>query len=299
MTAARIRRALCLAAFVLAVPATAAAEGGPPERPDTREVMFVGNNWEGTADIIDLETFSTLARINVVPDLQQRVFEITTNPLELGYFVAISQLVGEGHHQYVDDMFSSHDGRFLYVSRPSLKDVVGIDLRTQQIVWRVPVEGYRADHMAISPDGSQLLVSASTANKVHVIDPRAGRLVGEFASGDSPHENQFSRDGKRIFHASIGLVYTPADQPVLDSTKGDRWFQVVDAETLKVTKRLDIGAILAARGFPGMSSAVRPMAISPDERYFYFQLSFLHGFVEFDLQTETPRRIASLPVSAA
>ena len=47
-----------------------------------------------------------------------------------------------------------------------------------------------------------------------------------------------------------------------------------------------------------MSSAVRPMAISPDERYAYMQLSFLHGFVEFDLRENRPLRIASLPISA-
>jgi YVTN family beta-propeller protein len=48
-----------------------------------------------------------------------------------------------------------------------------------------------------------------------------------------------------------------------------------------------------------MSAAVRPMVLSPDERLAYLQLSFLHGFVEFDLETGTPLRIARLPLSAA
>jgi hypothetical protein len=292
------RTVLCaLAATVvaLALPAAAPAAANPAE---LRKVMFVGNNWAGTADVVDRTTYRRLARINVVPDLQARLRELLLNPVDLAYFTAIRELVGEGHHQYVDDMFSSHDGRVVYVSRPSLRDVVGIDLRTHQIVWRIPVEGNRADHMALSPDGRQLLVSASTANKVHVIDPVQGRLVGSFPSGDSPHESNFSRDGARIFHASIGLVYTPGDQPALDTAKGERVFEVVDAKTLQVLKRLDIGRILAAQGHPGMSSAIRPMAIAPDERTFYFQLSFLHGFVEFDLARERVLRIARLPVSA-
>ena len=37
--------------------------------PDTqREVMFVGNNWEGTADVIDARTFEKIKRINIIPD---------------------------------------------------------------------------------------------------------------------------------------------------------------------------------------------------------------------------------------
>jgi DNA-binding beta-propeller fold protein YncE len=38
------------------------------------------------------------------------------------------------------------------------------------------------------------------------------------------------------------------------------------------------------------------MALSPDERYVYFQLSFLHGFVEYDLVRDRPLRIAQLPL---
>ena len=194
-------------------------------------------------------------------------------------------------------MFSSPDGRFLYVSRPSFADVVGIELATGKIAWRVKVDGYRADHMAISPDGSRLLVSASTAKVVDVIDPRAGRIVGRFPSGDQPHENNYSRDGRLIYHASIGAVFTPTDEPAFDATKGERYFQVVDASTLQVLRRINMGQKLEEAGYPDMSAAVRPMALSPDERYVYFQVSFFHGFVEYDLQADRVLRLAHLPLS--
>ena len=282
-----------MAALLAAGPvATATAK-----RPATRPVLMVGNNWDGTADVVDPKRFKRLARINIVPDLQERMAEIQADPAALAYFMAIRQLVGEGHDQFVDDAFTSRDGRFVYVSRPSLADVVAISLRTHKIVWRVHVEGNRADHMAISPDGRRLLVSASTARKVHVIDTRSGRIVGNFESGDQPHESNFSRDGKLIYHASIGTVYSPLDDPLLDDTKGDRWFEVVDARTLQVLRRIDMGDKLAQYGWPNMSAAVRPMALSPDERYVYFQLSFLHGFVEYDLQADRPLRIVELPLS--
>jgi YVTN family beta-propeller protein len=273
----------------------AAAGAAAPAK--TRDVLYVGNNWDGTADVVDPYTFQVLARINIIPDIEERLAEIQADPERLAYYLAIRELVGEGHDQYVDDMFSSHDGRHLYVSRPSLADVVAFDLRTREIVWRAKVDGNRADHMAISPDGTRLLVSASTARVVDVIDTATGQIVGRFPSGDQPHENNYSRDGRLIYHASIGSVYTPLDEPAFDATKGERIFEIVDADTLQVLRRIDMGQKLDEFGEPDMSGAVRPMALAPDERYLYFQVSFFHGFVEYDLQEDRVLRLAHLPLS--
>lgn len=130
---------------------------------------------------------------------------------------------------------------------------------------------------------------------MHIINTASGRIVGEFASGDQPHENNFSRDGRLIFQASIGPVYTDTDDPSQDATKGERIFEVIDADTLQVKRRIDMGKELRKYGIT-VSSAIRPMSISPDERFVYFQLSFLHGFVEYDLKGKRPVRIAVLPI---
>jgi DNA-binding beta-propeller fold protein YncE len=272
----------------------AAAKG---QRSPTRDILAVSNNWDGTVDLVDAHTFKRLKRLNIVPDRQERMTEIAMNPDRLAFFLAIRQQIGEGHDQLADDAFTSPNGRFIYVSRPSFADVVAINMKTGKIKWRVPLEGQRSDHMAISENGRIVLVSDSTANKVFAINTRRGRIVGSFPSGDSPHENNFSKHGKLIFHASIGRVYTPTDEPEQNATKGEEIFEIVDARTYKVRRRIDMSVKLDQAGYPDMSGAVRPMTLSPNERFIYFQVSFFHGFVEFDRRKNRVRRVAMLPIS--
>lgn len=289
-------------------PADASPDNPAAEPDGPRKVIFVGNNWEGMVDVIDANTYTRLGRINGIPDQAERERAIAMNPVDLVFFQGIRVLIGEGHHQYVDDMYSSNDGRLLIVSRPSYADVAAIDIATGNVVWRFEVDGYRSDHMALSPDGTQVAVSASTGNVVHILDVETGEEQGKFPSGDSPHENIYSEDGKRIYHASIGTVYTPLDSELLggvtdallgknllDATKGERVFQVVDADSLEILKTLDLEADLEAAGYGNLSTAVRPMAHTADERYFYFQLSFLHGFIEYDMEEQKVLRLAELP----
>ncbi len=296
----RLRGSAVLAAAVVCCGVTGAPADASAA--DTRRALIVGNNWDGTADVLDVPTYARLARINIVPDRAERLAEIMLNPVKTGALLFTRTLVGEGHDQFVDDMYASPDGRTLYVSRPSFNDAIALDLATGRIVWRRELTGARADHAALSLDGKRFVISSPNLtgpNYVNVIDTATGNLAGTWVSGDTPHENNFSVDGTRIFHASIGRVYTPGDAPALDALKGNRVFQIVDAQTLKVLKQWNMSEKLAEAGHPDMSAAVRPMALSPDEKFLYFQVSFFHGFVEFDLERERVTRLAKLPLSAA
>ncbi|MFD8201932.1 YncE family protein [Streptomyces sp. NPDC059701] len=298
-------RHLCSVAAALALtfaaPATATAGTASPDVPAAlREVMFVGNNWDGTADVIaSTGDFARIGRIGVVPDKAQRMAEINADPIRWIYFQAIRNGVGEGHDQFVDDMYSTPDGRSVVVSRPSFADVVSIDLATGRLNWRFPVSGYRADHMAVSPDGTRVAVSASTSNTVHVLDIGTGRQVGSFGTGDKPHENIFTRDGKYIWNMSIGDVNTALDAPWLDWTKGNRRITVVDATTFRQVKVIDMRDRLDAIGLGDYSDAVRPAVFSPDESTLYFQVSFFNGFFEYDLATDRITRTKTLPKNPA
>ncbi|MER7005319.1 YncE family protein [Dactylosporangium sp. NPDC000555] len=262
--------------------------------------MFVGNNWDGTVDVIRSSgTYAKLGRINVVPDKSQRLLEIHLNPVRLAFFLGVRQGPGEGHDQLVDDMYTTPDGGALVASRPSFADVVSIDLRTGALRWRFPVSGYRADHMAVSPDGKQVAVSASTSNTVHVLDIDTGRQLGSFGAGDKPHENIYTDGGRYLWNMSIGEVNTALDDPWLDWTKGDRHITIADTRTFQVVRTVDMRARLDAFGRSDLSNAVRPAVFTPDERTLYFQVSFFNGFVEYDVASDRITRIRELPKNPA
>lgn len=289
--------ALALAALATG-PAPAAGAGSAGAGP--REVLFVGNNWEGTADVLaSTGNLAKVGRINMIPDKEERLREIYLNPVKLAYFLGVRATAGEGHDQFVDDMYTTPDGSAVVASRPSFADVVSIDVRTGRVNWRFPVAGYRADHMAVSPDGTRVAVSASTANTVHVLDIASGRQAGSFTTGDKPHENTFTRDGRHLWNSSIGDVTSALDAPWLDWTKGDRRITVADAQTLRPVRVIDMRARLDAFGRSDLSDAVRPMSFTPDESKMYFQVSFFNGFVEYDVAADRITRIKTLPENPA
>ena len=156
-----------------------------------RDVMWVGNNWAGTATIVDERRLKVLQRgVNLIPDKEQELADIRSDPQKLAFYLAIQQGPGEGHDQYVDDMFTTRNGRYLAVSRPSFADVVWVDIakavkgRSDSIVREQQMDGFRTDHMGLSPDGRRLLVSDSTE-----------RQVLEYSMVNETVERQEDRDG--------------------------------------------------------------------------------------------------------
>jgi hypothetical protein len=134
-----------------------------------------------------------------------------------------------------------------------------------------------------------------------VLRVRDGQEIGTFPSGGSPHETTYIDGGRRLLHASIGYVYTPTDQDQADPAKGERVFQVVKAHGVDengefdVLRRYNLRKKFDREGREGMSIAVRPMTLSPNEHKVYFQVSFFHGFVKMDLRTGRINRFVKLP----
>ncbi|MGX9608511.1 YncE family protein [Acinetobacter sp. T63] len=276
-----------------------AASTEMPAPANSKQVFFVGNNWDGTVTVIRPSgDFGKIGVVNMIPDRKQRLLEIHLNPIKLIAYTYIQQTAGEGNDQLVDDMYSTPDGQSIVASRPSFADVVSINIKTGKINWRTPVEGFRADHMAVSPDGQRVAVSASSGNVVHVLDIHTGKELGRFATGDKPHENIYFANGSKILNSAIGNVETSLDAQWQDFTKGKRYITIADANTYKVLKKIDLRPALDAFGRKDLSNSVRPMVFSKDESKIYAQVSFFNGLVEYDLNQDKITRIAQLPGSS-
>ena len=241
-----------------------------------RDVLLVGNSAAGTVSFIDGHTFGNLGSINVIPDLNQRLVAIYLNPIHAIAYGIVTEKQKIRHFEpsngqrFVDDIFVSPDGTKLYVSRSNLGDVAAFDLTLagHPILWRTDIDGFKADHATLSPDGTRLIVSATASDKAEVLDALTGAVVGSFATGHYPHQNDYSANGKHIYNGSIGDVGLSSG---LDFLKGNRVLTVVDADTLAPVRTYTF------------SEGIRPSVVTADEKTLYAQLSYLNGVIKYDL----------------
>lgn len=301
MASALLATSVLLTPVVLGMAAPANAQGQMANTApyDTTQVFFVGNNWDGTVTVIRPDgDFGQIGTINAIPDRSRRLLEIYLNPIKWIGFFYIRHTAGEGNDQLVDDMYSTPDGQSLVISRPSYADVISLNMTSGKINWRFAVDGARADHMAVSPDGSQVAVSASSGNVVHVLDINTGEEQGKFKTGDKPHENIYFAGGSKILNSSIGNVTSSMDAPWQDFTKGKRVLTIADVkDDYNVVKTIDMRPAFDAYGRDDLSSAVRPAVMSPDETKLYGQVSFFNGVFEYDLETDKVTNVVDLPGS--
>jgi YVTN family beta-propeller protein len=275
-----------LLATGIAVVQPAAEPSALADTSGTRNVLLVGNAVAGTVSFIDGNTFANLGSLSVIPDLQ-KVFA-SWNPIQwVNYAIATADEAtvdpAVGGTRYLDDFAVSPDGTTLYVSRGNLDDVAAFNLETHQELWVSPVDGIHADHMALSPDGSQVVVSATTSQVADVYNAATGQREGTFPTGTYPHGSIYTPDGKYIYNESIGVTALPY---ALNALKGQLQLEKVDAATLKVVK---------VWPFP---YGVRPFVIAPDGTTMYADLSYLNGFIKYDLNTSQTLATVQQPYSA-
>jgi YVTN family beta-propeller protein len=275
---------------------TAGADAGDATVPPVmRDVLLVGNSLAGTVSFLDPNTFENLGSINVLPDRDEVMAAINADLVRfIAYpIVKNAQLLHHfepgGGDRFVDDLFVSPDGTVLYVSRSNLGDVAAFDLTksAHPRLWRTFVESPKADHAAISPDGSRLVVSATgTSRLADILDARTGKIVGSFATGAYPHQNDYSADGKYIYNSSIGNVGYQAVTYANNVNAGDRWLVKVDAATLQVQKTWVF------------EWGIRPSVITADDAIMYAQLSYLNGVIKYDLAASKEVKRSDQPLSA-
>lgn len=257
---------------------TAGSGRWPEGEPDAalRDVAFIANAVDGTVTLLDAATAEPLGTLDILPEGRR------VSPFRDFMQGAFGQhaIEASGGLNYAQDTDLSADGRVLFVSRGHLADVAAFDIATGALIWRTPVRGVRADHMAITPDGSRLFVSALLAGVVEALDARTGRKLGAFPAGDFPHDLHVSGDGAIVYAASIGDMQRPVEERA-----GGIRITLADAGTL---------AVLEEHPF---EKGVRPFQLAPGEGVVYAQLSNTHDVVAYEFGARRMLGARSLPVA--
>src|SRR5262252_806302 len=146
-------------------------------------MLFIANQFDHTANLVDLSTRKAIARIGV--DVNGH--EVAVSPdHKLGY-VPIYGNSGVGK--------PGTDGATVQV----------IDLKSARAIRIIDLGKPVRPHCAkFGPDGL-LYVSAELANAIYIIDPASGKIVGEAPTGASEsHMFVITPDGKRAYTANVG-----------------------------------------------------------------------------------------------
>jgi DNA-binding beta-propeller fold protein YncE len=259
---------LVLTAAVVVFGATRPATSAQSPQPALVEVAFIGNSADATVVLLNVATRAIIGRINV-------------NPTGV-------KATGPGAANYLQDTDISPDGRTLYASRGYLGDVAAFDIASGRLLWARSLNTGRADHMAITPDGASLFVSAMMDNRVYRVATATGTITGHVVTGVYSHDNKVTADGRLLYNTSIGALSsmprTSGGAPLADTPGAPFQITVVDVQTLQVRDRIVL------------QNAIRPWEFSPDEKGMYVQLANEHSVSLFDVATRRFTGRLELPV---
>lgn len=108
------------------------------------------------------------------------------------------------------DVALTRDGRRAYVSNAGAGSVSIVDTATRAVIGEIkvaPIWGDTLGGIAVSPDGSRVLVSATRywfEDRVFEIDTAKGDVAGGIRAGEAPQDIAFSQDGRHAYVANSG-----------------------------------------------------------------------------------------------
>ena len=241
--------------------------------------MFVGNNWAGTATVVDVRTTAT------DQDAQHRPGPRAGARRDLHRARQAGLLPGRpaGHRRGPRPVRRRH----VHHPRRPARRRVAAQLRRR----RLDRPGHRQDRgraadgrLPHRPHGRLAERPATAGVRLHrehgprvrhgrraagsgpgsgcgpssPATPRTRTTTPATASGSSTPASAGSTrrsTTRRLGPVPVGGVH--------DAVKADRWLEIVDTKTFQIQRRWDMGKELAEAGYTGMSSAVRPMALTP------------------------------------
>lgn len=253
-------------------------------RQDTRDVMFTSCARDGAVTLIDAHSLETYGTVDVYPDpgSEDPASDVVDD-------VEPNIINSFARQNYLEHANVSPDGRTLYAARGHAGDVTAVNIATGEKLWETELEGARADHQVISTDGRYLFTSDLSTDHIDKIDTRTGTIVGRAPARDLPHGNHYHElpafgGNPMLVNGSLGNMV--AD----DSQTGDpmqHQLSFIDPETMLPLRRVDF------------EEGVRPIAITGDGRKVYVQISYFHGFHEYDVVTDEVTRTMELPKTDA
>jgi len=150
--------------------------------------------------------------------------------------------------EHVHGVCAPADGRLLYTTVESEKNLKSIDTATGKIVDVIPLTG-RPNQCASTPDGRFVGVPIRDGNSVDIVDMSAKKVV-KVLPVKEPHNCYNSGNNRDMWVSSMG------------GHEIDR----IDLDKMDYAAKIPVG------GIP------RPYAVSKDEKNLYVALTGLHGF---------------------
>ena len=246
---------LLLVGHAGAAPAGVAAPDPAPHRdratasPDVRRAVFVGNNWDGTADVLAPGTFERLGPDRRGPrqgrpDARRSRRTPTGSPTS-------SPSARRSARATTSSSTTCTPQR-----RPAPVRVAARPSPTSSRSAWPPRRSCGAsrstatasDHMALSPDGRR--VSSAPRRREWCTcsgSPTAGRSAASPPATRRTRASSSTAAGK-ILHASIGTVYTPLDHPRPTPRRGRGCSRSSTRAPTEVLRRFDVRKALDARG---------------------------------------------------